>query len=172
MKNKKNWIFGIIISLAFIAGSCSKNDVIEEETYTEEKEQELLQTYLDYLIEEDYDIDTTANGVYYVVLEEGDGIVPKYKDEVSVSYTGFFIGGAIFDTAGDPAYNGYYTYTHKVDGMIDGWEEGIETIKKGGTSLLIVPSKLAYGEYGYYDIPPYTTLLFEIYVHDIVPPEE
>lgn len=170
MKNTKIWIFSIIIGLAFIAGACSKNDVIEEEIYTAEKEQELLKSYLDFLIEEDYDIDTTANGVYYVVLEEGDSITPKYGDEVSVRYSGYFIGGTVFDSSGDPASYGYFKYKHGINGMIDGWEEGIETIKKGGTSLLIVPSKLAYGEYGYYDIPPYTTLLFEIYIHDIVSP--
>ncbi|MDX9883394.1 MAG: FKBP-type peptidyl-prolyl cis-trans isomerase [Prolixibacteraceae bacterium] len=150
--------------------SCGKEEE-EEITYSAEKEQELLQEYLDYLIGEDYDIDTTANGVFYVTLEEGTGNMPRLGDKVSVSYDGFFIGGSVFDSSGNPASNGYYTYIHGVDSMIDGWEEGIETIREGGTSLLIVPSKLAYGEYGSYAIPPYTTLLFTVYVHDIVPAE-
>ena len=172
MRNNKIWIICIALAISIMSISCVKNDVVEEEEYTAEKEQELLNTYLDYLIEEGYDIDTTANGVYYVVLTEGDGTTPQYGDEVSATYDGYFIGGAVFDTSGDPALYGYFKYKHRVDEMIDGWEEGIETIKKGGKSLLIVPSKLAYGEYGYYSILPYTTLLFEIYVHDIVSPEE
>ncbi|HBL75533.1 MAG: hypothetical protein A2W90_03375 [Bacteroidetes bacterium GWF2_42_66] len=161
----------LLVLFTVVLISCGKDEEEGEITYTPEKEQALLKKYLDYLVEEEYDIDTTANGVYYVVIEEGTGNTPQSGDKVSVSYNGLFIGGAMFDSSGDPDSYGYYTYTHRVTDMLDGWEEGIETIKKGGTSLLIVPSNLAYGEYGYYDIPPYTTLLFEIYVHDIVSPE-
>ncbi len=167
-------LFKTILFAAFVLVfiSCGKEDESEEVTYTPEKEQALLQEYLDYLIEKDYDIDTTANGVYYVTIEEGTGNTPHSGDQVSVSYNGLFIGGTVFDSSGDPSLYRYYTYTHRVTNMIDGWDEGIETIKKGGTSLIIVPSELAYGKDGLYDIPPYTTLLFEVYVHDIVPPEE
>ena len=171
MKIRKFLTAILVSTFALVFISCGKDEE-EEVTYSAEKEQVLLQKYLDYLIGEDYDIDTTANGVYYVVIEEGTGNIPQSGDKVSVSYNGLFIGGSVFDSSGNPDSYGYYTYTHRVTDMIEGWEEGIETIKEGGTSLLIVPSNLAYGEYGYYDIPPYTTLLFEIYVHDIASAEE
>ena len=161
----------LLLALVFVFTSCGKDDEIEEVEYTPEKEETLLRGYLDHLISNNYDIDTTANGVYYVVMEEGTGNVPQPGDKVSVSYNGLFIGGGIFDSSGNPSVNGYVTFTHRVDNMIDGWEEGIETIKEGGTSLLIVPSSLAYGKNGHYSIPPYTTLLFTIYVHKIVPAE-
>lgn len=155
---------------ALLFNSCSKEAEYEEITYTQEKEKQLLTEYLSFLQEKEFDIDTTANGVYYVVLEEGTGETPKQGETVKVAYTGKFIGGIAFDSSGDPATNGYFTFKHKIDRMIPGWEEGLSTMRKGGKSLLIVPSPMAYGSNGNFGIPPFSTLLFEIYLHDIIPP--
>ena len=53
--------------------------------------------------------------------------------------------------------------------VIQGWQEGIPTMKKGGTYKLYVPYHLAYGEQGMfnpqtkkYDIQPYQSLVFYI----------
>jgi peptidylprolyl isomerase len=47
--------------------------------------------------------------------------------------------------------------------VIKGLDEGITYMKEGGQSLLLIPSKLAYGASGdYYYIGGYTPLLFEI----------
>ena len=55
--------------------------------------------------------------------------------------------------------------------VIKGFDEGITYMKVGGRSLLLIPSKLAYGTSGYYTydasgnysgIPGYTPLLFDI----------
>lgn len=167
MKNRKLISIILTIVLGVVIYSCSKDDY---ETYDPEKqEQDLLKEYIEYLTANDFDVDTTENGVFYVVYTEGEGATPQYGDSVSVAYNGYIVGGSRFDSSGDTATNGYYKYQHGVTSIIPGWEEGIETIKKGGTSLIIIPSKLAYGSYGSYDIAPYTPIQFEIYVHDIVP---
>lgn len=174
MKNVKFWMIALIIGFAIAAGSCKKDEVPDEPLYSEEKEQALLKEYLDYLIGKDYEIDSTETGLYYVVLEKGDSlsVPPQEGDELSVTYNGYFISGDIFDSSGNPALYGYYKYKHLTDPMIQGWEDGIETMQKGGTSLFIVPSKLGYGPYGSYAIPPYTTLIFSVYLHDVVRAED
>jgi FKBP-type peptidyl-prolyl cis-trans isomerase len=35
-------------------------------------------------------------------------------------------------------------------------------MREGGKALFLMPSKLAYGSAGYYSIPGYTPLLFEV----------
>ncbi|MBK9795910.1 MAG: FKBP-type peptidyl-prolyl cis-trans isomerase [Holophagaceae bacterium] len=52
--------------------------------------------------------------------------------------------------------------------VIKGWEEGLATMKKGGRRLLRVPPALGYSpqELGR-DIPPGSTLLFELELLDI-----
>lgn len=169
MKKVIQLLAGIALMSGLLFTSCSKDD--EDTTYTQEGEKKLLNEYIAYVQEKGYDVDTTANGVFYITLEQGTGAYPKQGDKLEVAYTGKFIGGVAFDTSGDPATNGYFTFTHKVDRMIPGWEEGMESIKEGGKALLIVPSTMAYGATGNYGIPPYTTLLFEIYLHDVVSPE-
>lgn len=165
---KRNRFFNIllVLTLTVILCSCSKKDDYTE-LYSAEIEQAKLNEYLDYLAGEGLEVKTTDSGVYYVVISEGEGDVPKAGDKVSVVYNAYFIDGERFASSGDPEIYGYFTYTHKIDNMIKGWEDGIETMKKGGSSLLIIPSDLAYGPTGYYDIPPYSSILYEIYVYDI-----
>jgi len=53
--------------------------------------------------------------------------------------------------------------------MIQGWEEGIEILSKGGSATFLIPSNKGYGPLGSEDrtIPPYTPLIFIIEVVNI-----
>jgi FKBP-type peptidyl-prolyl cis-trans isomerase len=51
---------------------------------------------------------------------------------------------------------------------IPGWDEGLLLLNKGARATFIMPSALAYGEQGFASIPPYTPLVFEIEVVDVV----
>jgi len=61
------------------------------------------------------------------------------------------------------------TYIHKTNRMIQGWEEGIEILSKGGSATFLIPSNKGYGPLGSEDrtIPPYTPLIFIIEVVNI-----
>jgi FKBP-type peptidyl-prolyl cis-trans isomerase FkpA len=50
---------------------------------------------------------------------------------------------------------------------MSGFLEGIKLMKKGGKARLILPSELAFGERGYREIPPYTTIIYDVKVLDV-----
>ncbi|KPL10389.1 hypothetical protein AMJ85_05870 [candidate division BRC1 bacterium SM23_51] len=104
-------------------------------------------------------VTTTASGLQYVVLTEGDGPQPKATDRVSVHYRGTLLDGTEFDSSykrGEPA-------TFPVKGVIPGWTEALQLMKVGSKYRLFIPSELAYRERGSPPrIPPNATLIFEV----------
>lgn len=106
------------------------------------------------------------SGLQYKVLSEGTGEVPKPEDTVSVNYRGTFIDGTEFDSStktGKPA-------TFRVGGVIKGWTEALTQMKTGAKWQLFIPYDLAYGENGRPNIPPASTLLFDVELLSIQPP--
>lgn len=100
----------------------------------------------------------TASGLVYQELSPGTGAQPKATDTVTVHYTGTLADGTVFDssiTRGEPS-------SFPLNGVIDGWTEGIPLMKVGGKARLVIPSDLAYGVKGRPGIPPNATLVFEI----------
>ena len=108
----------------------------------------------------------TSSGINYIVEKTGTGETVKTGNKVTVKYIGFFTTGEIFDAS---AYHGdgTFTYTHKTDKLISGWEEGIEAMQKGGRAAFLIPSAKGYGTSGSGSIPPYSPLIFVIEVVDI-----
>ncbi len=100
----------------------------------------------------------TESGLMYIDLKEGDGPQPQKTDNVEVHYTGWLLDGTEFDSSvkkGTP-----YTFSLK-GGVIQGWLEGVATMKVGGKRKLIVPGNLAYPA-GRPGIPPGATLVFDV----------
>lgn len=164
---KLNAILKVCVFVMFavvLASSCKKDDPYAD--YTPEREAALIKDWLATMVKNNKDIDTTSTGIYYIVEKEGTGETVKTGDEVTVKYTGLFLDGSIFDAS---AYHGdgTMTYIHKTDPLIQGWEEGIEVMKKGGSAAFLIPSAKGYGTTGSGSIPPYTPLIFVIEVVDI-----
>ena len=109
-------------------------------------------------------VKTTASGLAYQVLKEGNGNAPAATDMVQVNYVGKLIDGTVFDESkGKPA-------EFRVDGVIKGWTEILQLMKPGGKVKVVIPSDLAYGaRYAGEKIPPFSTLVFEIELVKIMP---
>ena len=107
----------------------------------------------------------TASGLQYEILTEGAGKVPAKTDKVRVHYTGSLIDGTVFDSSvkrGTPA-------EFPVTGVIAGWVEALQMMPVGSKWRLTIPHNLAYGERGAgASIPPFSTLIFEVELLDIV----
>lgn len=104
-------------------------------------------------------IKTTASGLQYEVLTEGTGVQPKATDKVTVHYKGTLLNGLEFDSSykrNEPASFG-------LNQVIPGWTEGVQLMKEGSKYRFFIPYQLAYGSRGAgNDIPPFSTLIFEI----------
>ncbi|MBS9422821.1 peptidylprolyl isomerase [Photorhabdus caribbeanensis] len=110
-------------------------------------------------------ISTTESGLQFSVLKQGDGAIPARTDRVRVHYTGRLIDGTVFDSSvqrGEPA-------EFPVNGVIAGWIEALTLMPVGSKWELYIPYNLAYGERGAgASIPPYSTLIFEVELLDIL----
>lgn len=161
---------GLATFILVLVSSCLKNDV-EDKTYSAAEETASRNEYLNNLRENDHDIDTTENGIYYVVIEEGEGDFAKEGDSLTVGYAGYLIDGTMFDTSDWHFPDGKMGFVLGEDRMIDGWEEGIKLMNEGAKMELIIPSEHAYGSTGSGRVPPFQTLVFIIKLFDIQPSE-
>lgn len=111
------------------------------------------------------EIVTTASGLQYEVLAEGNGAMPAASDQVVVHYTGKLIDGTVFDSSverGQPA-------TFGVTQVIPGWVEALQLMKAGSKWRLYIPSELAYGPNGAGGaIGPNATLIFDVELLQVV----
>ncbi|WAC42407.1 FKBP-type peptidyl-prolyl cis-trans isomerase [Pedobacter sp. SL55] len=104
-------------------------------------------------------IKTTASGLQYEVITEGTGVQPKATDKVTVHYKGTLLNGKQFDSS----YDRNEPTSFGLNQVIPGWTEGVALMKEGGKYRFFIPYKLAYGARGAgQDIPPYSTLIFEV----------
>ena len=103
---------------------------------------------------------TTASGLRYIDEVVGSGASPKPGQNVTVNYTGTLENGTKFDSSFDRGTP--YTFRFGRDPVIQGWDEGLVSMKVGGKRRLIVPPQLGYGSEGRPGIPPNATLIFEV----------
>lgn len=102
---------------------------------------------------------TTASGLQYQVLREGNGQSPKATDTVECHYEGTLIDGTKFDSS----YDRGQTATFPLNQVIAGWTEGLQLMKEGGKYRFFIPYELGYGERGACaSIPPFSTLVFDV----------
>lgn len=104
-------------------------------------------------------VKTTASGLQYEVLKEGEGANPTAQDKVTVNYKGTLLNGETFDSS----YDRGEPVSFPLANVIPGWTEGLQLMKPGAKYKFYIPSPLAYGERGAgMKIGPNETLVFEV----------
>lgn len=101
----------------------------------------------------------TPSGLQYKILKQGDGAVPQRTDKVKVHYEGRLIDGTVFDSS---TKHGSQPATFRADQVIKGWTEALTMMPVGSKWELYIPQELAYGERQAGQIPPYSTLIFQV----------
>ena len=108
--------------------------------------------------------------IYYKKLSSGSGEKPKENDQVKVHYTGKFLDGKVFDSS--IPRNEPLSFTIGKGQMIKGFEIGVKLMQKGEKAVIVIPSALAYGARQRGEIPPYSPLVFELELVDIISPNK
>lgn len=105
---------------------------------------------------------TLDSGLVLEDLKVGSGEEAESGDTIDVNYKGYYEDGTEFENTYKLGQS--FIFPLGIDGLIQGWEQGIPGMKVGGIRKLTVPPELGYGEQGSFDgsIPPNTTLIFEI----------
>lgn len=104
-------------------------------------------------------VTVTDSGLQYEVLSAGDGAQPTMSDTVVVHYEGSLLDGSVFDSS----YERDNPATLPLNGVIKGWQEGLQLMEEGAKYKFYVPADLAYGESGAGQrIGPNETLIFEV----------
>jgi len=110
-------------------------------------------------------VTVTSSGLQYEVISEGYGPKPTANDTVRVHYEGALTDGTVFDSS----YDRGEPIEFPLNGVIPGWTEGLQLMSVGSKYRLIIPSNLGYGPQGAgQEIPPYSTLVFQVELLDIV----
>ena len=102
---------------------------------------------------------TTPSGLQYKVLVKGEGAVPQASDKVKVNYEGRLIDGTVFDAS---SKHGDEPATFQANQVIRGWTEALTMMPVGSKWQLYIPQELAYGDRQAGNIPPYSTLIFDV----------
>ena len=102
---------------------------------------------------------TTPSGLQYKVLVKGEGEVPQSTDKVKVNYEGRLIDGTVFDAS---SKHGNAPATFTPTQVIKGWTEALTMMPVGSKWQLYIPQELGYGERPAGNIPPYSTLIFDV----------
>ena len=112
-------------------------------------------------------VDTTASGLQYTIIAEGEEYKVQPNDTVWVNYKGTLLDGTVFDENDSTQF--------VANRVIRGWTEGLGLLGEGGKATLYIPADLAYGERGNRDIEPNSVLVFDVEVLKVgkfVAPEE
>lgn len=124
----------------------------KDKDYTTENEQEILS----YLADNNLTAQKSNSGLYYIINDPGTGAFPTTTDNVTVAYRGYFTNGTVFDESDSSGIS------FGLQQVIAGWTEGIPYFKEGGSGILLIPSRLAYGNNRRGTIPGGAVLIFDV----------
>lgn len=136
-----------------------------------------------YIADKNLKTTQTASGLNYVITTPGTGEKLALGDTAVVDYTGKLMNSTekVFDTSIKEVAQQNKTFDKarpyapiKIEvgkrAVIPGWDEGLQLLNKGSKATFIIPSSLAYGEQGYGPIAPFSPLVFEVELKNIIHP--
>jgi peptidylprolyl isomerase len=121
------------------------------------------------------DYTESETGLKYYDLVEGEGETPVDGSVIEMYYAIWLMD----DATGDPiiiddtfVQERPFTFVLGSQQVFDGWEEGVSSMKPGGSRQLIIPASLAFGEEGIpgAGIPANATIAMEMELLDVQAP--
>ena len=154
-----------LLFFSFVLSSCNDNEpapLIAVDVQAEREDQIIQQ----YLAENNLKAQKTDLGIYYIVLEEGQGTAtPNNGANVTINYVGKVLYGRQFDSSYEKSEP--LRFTVGAGTVVAGFEQAVKQMKLKEKTIFFIPSRYAYGQSGITSggreiIPAYSTLIFEI----------
>jgi FKBP-type peptidyl-prolyl cis-trans isomerase len=107
---------------------------------------------------------TTTSGLQYWDIVVGKGATAVVGKDVKCNFTLWLATGKKLESSvgGKPVM-----FLVGAGRVTKGWDEGVVGMKVGGKRQLRVPPQLGYGSFGAGDVPPNSTLIYEIELVDV-----
>jgi len=137
----------------------------ERQMFDEMRKQEVIDREA-WLKENNITVKPTASGLYFIQKQAGSGVKVEPGDKVSAHYTGYYLNGQVFDSSVDAPQP--FAFVAGNAQVIQGWDEAVMMMRKGGKARIILPSEIAYGQSDPRSpIPPFSTLVFDLEIVDV-----
>jgi FKBP-type peptidyl-prolyl cis-trans isomerase len=194
-KNDKYLVFTVKVEKVFQKGPKEADSVFQKRasdffqadqkaTMDKKKaaEPELIKAYI---ADNNLKVEKSASGLQYIIEKKGDSQIAAVGDTIMVNYTGRLTKKGkdgkykVFDTSDEKIAKEAKVFQQgrpygpakmSIGGTIPGFEEALKLIGKGGKITAIIPSNLGYGEMGGGPIGPYSPLVFDLEITDIIKP--
>jgi FKBP-type peptidyl-prolyl cis-trans isomerase FkpA len=110
--------------------------------------------------------ETTASGLKFRTVHQGEGPQITANDGVLIEYEGRLPDGTVFDTTAGKA-----AVPMLAGQVIPGFSEALQKMQKGGSYKIRIPSQLAYGPTppAGSPIPPNADLSFDVHIVQVIP---
>lgn len=161
----KNWIIAAVVLIVIIIGGYFAYKAFMSESAGDSAAQAAAAA----------GTDAPADQVQAQEVKTGEGAEAVPGATVSVLYVGQLQDGTVFDSSAAHG-NEPLTFVLGEQGMIPGFQIGVNGMREGGERLLAIPPALAYGAAGVTDesgkviIPPNATIIFDVQLVKVVPP--
>jgi peptidylprolyl isomerase len=98
------------------------------------------------------------SGVFVRDIESGRGATAAPGREVTVSYVAYLADGTEVERSN--VAEAPVRFRVGEGEVIRGWDTGLRGMRVGGTRLIVVPARLAYGAAGKAGVPPHAVMVF------------
>lgn len=127
-----------------------------------DKDEERIKAFIE---RRKWEMEMTNTGLWYKILEDGEGETVETNDIVTFSYKVSLLNGTVCYTSDS---TGNKSFVVGRGGVENGLEEGILLLQKGDSVRFIMPPHLAHGLVGDDDkIPPRSTIIYELKLLEI-----
>jgi FKBP-type peptidyl-prolyl cis-trans isomerase len=170
----KKTVNGLVIILAVLMNITLNSCLKDEWDEYEQQEKSDRDAYLQSLRDQGYTV-IEEDGIYYVKVVEGTGILPIATDYVAIDFTGRKTDNTIIETTDSnliDEWTNYQYLDHYIFGpkkiylgnSIEGFYRGVTKMHEGDRFIIIIPSELAYMDY--------ETLVYDVELLRVIPDPE
>ncbi len=159
-------ILVIVSAVALTLSACRENDI--------GRLRELELEYLDkYIIKEGITAKPLSSGLYYIELQRGTGDTIKAGDQVDILYRTWVLRDSLILIDQNITPEGIFyeplrftvAANDAAAGVVAGLNQGVKLMQDKGKARMIMPSQVAYGQYGSGTVPGFATLVMEVTIY-------